>query len=253
MQAPVDAFNRGGILNLTGTNPISSAVGFTVPGYFQFKGGPLYAVQHNNFGPRLSLAYRLTSRLVFRGGYALFFDPGEGHTGGSDGPVGNQLSTPWVSSLDGYTIQQVNGVYQTLSTAFPPIRVPPSNPRTYYGDSYNIGYSIDGFAKINHTPQVSQWMAGFDYEIQPNTTSIEIDYVGNHGTKLNSGGVPLNQVPESDLSLGTALLNPVPNPFYGVITGSSCGLNNPNIPAFHLSEEVRAANHRKDQETLEGH
>jgi hypothetical protein len=58
---------------------------------------------------------------------------------------------------------------------------------------------------------------------------LQANYVGNHGLKLLFGSAfELNQLPVKDLSLGNALLDPVPNPFQGVITsGSLSGLTIP--------------------------
>ncbi|MFZ0591678.1 MAG: hypothetical protein WAM39_14525 [Bryobacteraceae bacterium] len=52
--------------------------------------------------------------------------------------------------------------------------------------------------------------------------------------KLPYNGIEMDQLPPQYLSLGNALLNQVPNPFYGYITSSACGLNNPTIPYGQL-------------------
>src|SRR5262249_10846256 len=43
-----------------------------------------------------------------------------------------------------------------------------------------------------------------------------------------------NQLPPQALALGNSLLDPVPNPFYGSIPVSACGLDQPTVPRRQL-------------------
>jgi hypothetical protein len=79
-------------------------------------------------------------------------------------------------------------------------------------------------------------MFGFQYAIAQND-SIDIDYLGNHGTHMLGGNLNASQLAPANLSLGTQTLNNlVPNPFYGHIASgaSSCGLDRPTISYAHL-------------------
>ena len=78
------------------------------------------------------------------------------------------------------------------------------------------------------TSYVEQWMAGGQYSFTPNDL-LDISYVGNHGTNLLATGLQWNQMSPGNLAQGNALFNSVPNPFFGHITSSSCGLNNSTI------------------------
>jgi hypothetical protein len=49
---------------------------------------------------------------------------------------------------------------------------------------------------------------------------VDATYSGNHGTHLVAGSYNLNQIGDAQLSLGTALQNPVANPYAGVVAGS---------------------------------
>ena len=87
-------------------------------------------------------------------------------------------------------------------------------------------------------------MFGLQYQLD-SATMLEANYVGNHGVKLLfGGGARLNFVPFEGtgfyrntlrpelLSLGTALLERVPNPFFGVVgTGPLAG---PTVPRAQL-------------------
>ncbi len=70
---------------------------------------------------------------------------------------------------------------------------------------------------------MQQYSVDFQYEIARNTL-LELAYSGTNGRKLSFGyndfyaGLNLNQVRDSDLALGSALRQQVPNPFRGIIT-----------------------------------
>jgi hypothetical protein len=80
---------------------------------------------------------------------------------------------------------------------------------------------------------MEQWMFGLQYAVTPNNL-IDATYVGNHGVKLAYGTVQEDQLPPQALPLGNALLQSVPNPFYGAIATSACGLDHPTVPYGQL-------------------
>ena len=61
-----------------------------------------------------------------------------------------------------------------------------------------------------------QWNVGFERTL-PGSFLLGASYAGSHGVHLYSP-TAYNQLPDQYLSLGNALLNLVPNPFYGLIT-----------------------------------
>jgi hypothetical protein len=82
-----------------------------------------------------------------------------------------------------------------------------------------------------------QWNLDVEEELG-HQTLVDIAYVGNHGVNqqlpagLNDNGRGPDQIPDQYLSMGSALLNPVPKPFYGLLsTGNLAG---PTIPAGQL-------------------
>jgi len=84
--APTERHNAQQYFNFTATNPISSSVGFNVPGELVFNSSSnrgVYQTSHTNFAPRIGAAYQLRNKLVLRGGYGVFFVPsyyGQGRT-----------------------------------------------------------------------------------------------------------------------------------------------------------------------------
>ena len=74
------------------------------------------------------------------------------------------------------------------------------------------------------TPKFQTWTFNVQRAVATGVV-VQVGYVGSHGTNLVSGGgwssgesQRVNQAPVSDLQLGSALLQTVPNPFYGILT-----------------------------------
>jgi hypothetical protein len=75
---------------------------------------------------------------------------------------------------------------------------------------------------------VQQWMAGVQYSLTDNDL-VDIAYVGNHGVHVLSQYLEWNEMPASDLAMGNQLFAQVTNPFFGHITASGCGLDQPTV------------------------
>jgi len=76
-------------------------------------------------------------------------------------------------------------------------------------------------------------MLGAQYSFT-NNDLLDISYVGNHGVHVLAQYLEWNEFPVSDLALGNGLTAQVPNPFYGAITSSGCGLSNPTVQQGQL-------------------
>lgn len=245
--APVEMYNAQQYFNFTAENPISAVVGYGAfyPGevvYSTPSNRGLYHTNHDNLAPRIGLAYQLADKLAFRGGYGIFYPPDFYNQGPNDG---FSQPTSWINTLN-------NGLNpaSTLSgnanatcfnpgfTTCPPIfyqgqRLPSGNS---LGTLQDVGYGASATNPNRHSAYVQQWMAGLQYSFT-NNDLLDISYVGNVGTNVLSQGVQWNEFPAADLSLGDAALSAqVPNPFYGTITGSSCGLNNATVSESQLLE-----------------
>ena len=160
--------------------------------------------------PRIGLAVKLTSKLVFRTGYGVFFwKPASSSGTPNRGTTGIPSTTPWVASLDGRT-----PTYR-LSDPFPEgIRQAPGSSG---GLLTNVGFGISASQRNMPSPYVQQYSADFQYEFRPGLL-LEAGYLGNQGRKLSYGYVvEMNQIPDAALALGDALLVQVPNPFYGLV------------------------------------
>jgi hypothetical protein len=232
--APTERHNGLSNFNFTGTNPIAPAVAAAngginpvpTPGYLVFLNSnnrSLYDTSYVNFAPRVSIAYAPTSKLVIRSGFGTFYV--------ANYPIwslptqGFSQSTPYVGSVNGIT--PVN----TLSNPYPNGLLQPIG--SSQGALTNVGQSISAVGRTRSSPYVEQWSFSTQYAFT-NADVLELSYFGNHGLKLDYNDVQRNQLDPQYLSLGNALLTPVKNPFYGVITSSSCGLSQPTVPYGQL-------------------
>ncbi len=214
-----DRQNRG--FDANAPNPLQ------VPG-MQLKGGLLFtdAKQRlpfrrdlNNFQPRLGVAYQMRRTTVLRAGYGLSYLPTFDHGYNN----GFSVSTPFVSSVDG-------GITPAgrWSNPYPDgILQPPGRSlglATLLGRSFTYGYTD------RVIPYVHQYSFGFQQEL-PGRVLIDASYVGSRSRALQTAK-GINAVPASELSLGTALLAAVPNPFQGLLPGTA--FNGPTVPRQQL-------------------
>jgi hypothetical protein len=114
-----------------------------------------------------------------------------------------------------------------LSNPFPNGYIPTSrgNPSTDIG-----GQITDSWFDSYRSPYSIEWNFNIQQEL-PGRMTLEVGYLGNHGLFLPNGdpGTPYDQVNPSYFSLGNALYNVVPNPFYGLITTPGSPLAQPTV------------------------
>jgi hypothetical protein len=233
--APTERHNAQQYFNFTASNPISAAVGFNVPGELVFNSSGnsgLYDTSHTNFAPRIGAAYQLRDKLVLRGGYGVFFVP---NYYGNGPNIGYSQGTPWVTSLNsGLNPSSTLSGNATLGlpSAFPNGQVPSTG--NSLGGLTDVGFGLNPVVdNVRHSPYVQQWMLGVQYSFT-NNDLLDISYVGNHGVHVLSQYLEWDELPVADLAMGNQLNQMVPNPFFGHITASGCGLNNPTIQEGQL-------------------
>jgi hypothetical protein len=241
--APTERRNAQNYFNFTAENPISSQVGGGAfyPGELVFNSpgnSGLYKTQYNNVAPRVSVAIQAASKVVVRAGYGIFYVPNFYGQGPNDG---YSQATSWNTSLNNginpastlsgnSNVDCENaGVFAPCGSAFPNgERFPTGNAA---GGLQDVGFGTTITNSNRNTPYVQQWMAGVQYSFTPNDL-LDVSYVGNHGTDVLANYEQWEEPSVGVLALGNALFNQVPNPFYGHITSSSCGLNNPTISLY---------------------
>jgi hypothetical protein len=228
--APAERHDKQQYFDFSASNPISSDVGFNVPGMLVFNSSGnsgLYNTSYKNFAPRIGAAYQLRDKIVLRGGYGVFYVP---NYYGQGPNIGYSQGTPWVTSLN-------NGLNPSstlsgntslgLPSAFPNGAVPATG--SSLGGLTDVGFGLNPVVDpIRHSPYVQQWMLGAQYSFT-NNDLLDITYVGNHGVHVLSQYLEWNELSTADQALGNQLNQMVANPFYGHITSSGCGLDKSTI------------------------
>lgn len=202
-----EKWGRIGYFDFDGIEPVTGAKGtfrWLRPGQFQTD------PQRRNFAPRVGLAYRLGSKTVVRVSAGYFYAASDTlNAGVSD--WGNGLFTLFEG---------------TLGPPSPYPNTPPpggswSNPFAAglprpNRDSTFPGQNVRTFNRYHPLPSVGNWTFNIQRMITP-TVLVQAGYVGNKITHVAQNRF-YNQNHPSLLSLGPALLEQVPNPFFGKIS-----------------------------------
>jgi hypothetical protein len=186
-----------------------------------------------NFAPRFGYAYRLTDRLVIRGGYGIFFDR-----------LSNQLGLLTSQSAPDYLRTTLTGTGNIASTLQSPFPVLPQQSQypilpvlfspPYTNDKPAIGLnSVDPNLR---TPYIQQWGTNIQYAAT-NNMMVEVGYVGTKGVAL-----------PDRRAINQAVLASASNPINGQTTNTSSNtqLRVPYTgfsPSGLLAEETAADSH----------
>lgn len=205
------------------------------------KGGLLYAtpeeagrlafIPHKaNFQPRVGVAYRVSSKIVFRGGYGLSY---LGQS--ANGPAtGFSRQTPLVASLD-------NGLTPAASLSDPfPASIYPTGLLQPVGNTQglatNLGQNITFQYLDRPLPYSQQYSAGFQWELAQGWL-LEASYAGNATKRLpvtlGINFLPLNDLNSIPVNQRQAYFNQqVTNPMAGLLPNS--GLNGATVARQQL-------------------
>jgi hypothetical protein len=160
-----------------------------------------------DFGPRIGVALRVTDSFVIRAGYGLTWIEQAGITTPFTTPMFPFIQTLSQSSLDNLTPAFVLSQGPTVTVAAP-------NP-----DS-GLGQGVFAVQRDNGSGYAQQWNLSLQKTFGANW-SAEAGYLGSKLTRLGVPDVNLNQLTVQQLSLGAALTELVPNPYYGQIPATS--------------------------------
>ncbi|MDZ4799978.1 MAG: carboxypeptidase-like regulatory domain-containing protein [Bryobacteraceae bacterium] len=178
----------------------------------------LFARDTNNLMPRIGVAFAMTRKTVFRGGYGVYY----GALGGRRGDViqtGFSQDSNVVPSLDGGLT--FNG---TLGNPFPNGVMRPlgaaAGPMTF------VGNGVSFFNSSPNANQMQKWQFGFQQEL-PGRWVLDTNYQGSRGSDLEVTRA-LSALPNQYLSTSPVRDNTVinylsanlPSPFAGLLPGT---------------------------------
>lgn len=208
-----EKFGQIGYIDWNAVEPVTGLKGnfkLTKPGEYQSD------PNRKNFSPRLGLAYQLNSKTVIRSGAAIFYATYVGvNAAATDFGNGSFLS-------NALFLGQPNSLINT-----PPQGGSWSNP--FAGgiiipdrNTNFAGQNVRADTRNRPNAYVANWTFSIQRMLSSNTM-FEVAYVGAKTTHLYWNR-QRNQNDPALLPLGSQLLQPVPNPFFGKIrTGSLSG------------------------------
>ena len=177
------------------------------------------ALQKLNFAPRLGLAYRFTEKTVVRAGYGLVWQEQAGIT--------TPFTIPQFPFLQSVTQRNLDNLNPALVLASGVSVAPVS-----FSPDAGLGQGVFAVDRQLGSGYVQQWNVAIQREMSSNL-SFEIAYAGSKITHVGIPDTNLNQLTAEQLKLGTALLERVPNPYFGQLPRSS-SLGDPTIPRAQL-------------------
>ncbi len=192
-------------------------------GGLNLRGGLLYAgtggvdtqadLKSVKLGPRAGFVYSLNEKTVLRGGYGIFWAPTPYSTGQ------NNLATRGFTAVSNVVATNDNVTPSSARLVNPY----PNGVAQPTGNSLGVLTGAGGTIHFNDQNSKSPYIQQYSIDIQRELgagMAFKIGYLGSRGSDLWLGGtnnsqVNINQLDPSFLSLGSALNDPVANPFFG--------------------------------------
>jgi hypothetical protein len=225
-------------LDLTKPDPIGAAAGLpSLVGQPVLVASPdhpsrLDTQRHwDDFSPHAGFAWRATHTTVVRGGFGINYLPYLVGRYPSVLASVNSATTSMVTTLNGGLTP-----YAVMSNPFPNGLLQPA------GRSPGFLRMLEGSNIFGSVDEPDKYMMQWNFTVQRDlgrNAMVQATYAASAGRHLAwttgaGGGVNLDQIPDRYLSLGPALLNQVPNPFYGVLPTSVGLLGQPTVALGYL-------------------
>jgi hypothetical protein len=190
----------------------NAAYGFAgvgLKGIVGFGAGDPYDWDKNNFGPRVGFAYSASKNFLLRGGFGVLYNP----TFDNPSSLGFSATTSYVASLNNRLTPALPTV---LSNPYPAGFVLPAGAASNLNGQGGFQYWLNHKRDI---PRTMQFSLGFQYEL-PMRSILDVHYVGQITNSLANYRNP-NFTSVADLARGNSLNDQLPNPFAGLLPGTS--------------------------------
>jgi Carboxypeptidase regulatory-like domain len=184
--------------------------------------------QWDILSPRFGFAYDVGHNTSIRGGLGIFFLPsGISGLGPRSAPSNTSTTTMAASLNGGLTPNAVLSDPLKGTTFIYPIDRNVSELSSLEGQDFGATLPNLAFAYSE------QWNLNIQHKFGTNAVA-QLGYDGQRGLHLEQLFPSEDQIPDQYDSLGSALLNPVANPFYGVLPAGSGPLAGPTVPLGQL-------------------
>src|SRR5581483_6829079 len=180
---------------------------------------PVRPLKKDNFGPRFDGAYQLSDSTVVSAGYGLIWIEMAGIT--------TPFTTPTFPFLQPVAQRALDNASPAFQLAAGPTVVPLAPTPTA-----GLGQGVFSVDPTLGSGYAQQWNVSVQRQLTANTT-FEAAYVGSFITHVGIPDTNLNQLTVDQLALGPALLQKVPNPYYGIVPRSS-SLGDPMLTVAQL-------------------
>jgi hypothetical protein len=197
--------------------------GYVFPGTDGAPSRPMNT-DYDNVDPRVGAAWALGDKTVVHGGFGIFHHAAAQFAYQNASVGSTRVTNAIVTRPDTFTPlfnladPFVNGLLAPLGQS--------------QGSLSQVGLDIAGTAPDQEVSYQINWSADVQRELPLNFV-VTAGYSASLGRNLLFP-VNLNQLPDSALALGSQLLQPVPNPFFGVITDPTSILSLPMVQRGQL-------------------
>ncbi len=176
-------------------------------------------LEKDNFGPRVGAVYRVTDKTILSSGYGKVWIEMAGIT--------TPFTTPNFPFLQDVSQRTLDNIAPAFVLAKGPTVIPlNATPTAGLGQGV---FTVDGTLGSGYA---QQWNVSVQRELTANT-AVELSYLGSKVTNIGIPDSNINQLTEEQLKLGAALLERVPNPYFGIIPRSS-SIGDPTITRAQL-------------------
>jgi hypothetical protein len=218
----------GNVVNpLTGQRIVGGLVYAGVDGANEYQGNPPGV----KFSPRIGLVHSFNPQTVLRTGYGIYWAPWnyQGVSSTNYGNIGFSNTTQT-------TTQNQFVPNLAFSNPFPNGIIQPSG--NSLGALAGVGSSIDFIDQDKKAPYVHMYSIDINREL-PGNIAVGFEYSGATGRQLGLGGsndgiLNINQLDPSHLALGSALLENVANPFFGLPAGQGFNVTSQTVQRRQL-------------------